>query len=337
MKKLLLIATGGPIASETGEEGLKPGLGAQALLAHVPRLESLYSVDAVQPLSLDSTNMRPENWVCIAECIREHYDAYDGFVISHGTDTMAYTAAALSYLVMHSPKPIILTGAQRSIVTEDTDARTNLYDAFCYASDAASHGVSIVFDGHVITGTRARKVRTKSRNAFESVDYPPVALVRDGRVLRYIREDRPNEPTFYREMDPRVAVVKLTPGLPWQAVNALRGCVDALVVESFGVGGLPSSDGGALLKEIRGWREAGKVVALTTQVPYEGSDLALYEVGRRALTEGGVIEAYTMTPETAVVKLMWILARERNVEAVRRRFYEPVAHDLLTLKTPEIG
>ena len=292
MKKLLLIATGGTIASETGEEGLKPGLGAQALLAHVPRLESLYSVDAVQPLSLDSTNMRPENWVCIAECIREHYDAYDGFVISHGTDTMAYTAAALSYLVMHSPKPIILTGAQRSIVTEDTDARTNLYDAFCYASDAASHG------------TRARKVRTKSRNAFESVDYPPVALVRDGRVLRYIREDRPNEPTFYREMDPRVAVVKLTPGLPWQAVNALRGCVDALVVESFGVGGLPSSDGGALLKEIRGWREAGKVVALTTQVPYEGSDLALYEVGRRALTEGGVIEAYTMTPETAVVKLM---------------------------------
>ena len=238
---------------------------------------------------------------------------------------------------MHSPKPIILTGAQRSIVTEDTDARTNLYDAFCYASDAASHGVSIVFDGHVITGTRARKVRTKSRNAFESVDYPPVALVRDGRVLRYIREDRPNEPTFYHEMDPRVAVVKLTPGLPWQAVNALRGCVDALVVESFGVGGLPSSDGGALLKEIRGWREAGKVVALTTQVPYEGSDLALYEVGRRALTEGGVIEAYTMTPETAVVKLMWILARERNVEAVRRRFYEPVAHDLLTLKTPEIG
>lgn len=184
MKKLLLIATGGTIASETGEEGLKPGLGAQALLAHVPRLESLYSVDAVQPLSLDSTNMRPENWVCIAECIREHYDAYDGFVISHGTDTMAYTAAALSYLVMHSPKPIILTGAQRSIVTEDTDARTNLYDAFCYASDAASHGVSIVFDGHVITGTRARKVRTKSRNAFESVDYPPVALVRDGRVLR---------------------------------------------------------------------------------------------------------------------------------------------------------
>ena len=75
MKKLLLIATGGTIASETGEEGLKPGLGAQALLAHVPRLESLYSVDAVQPLSLDSTNMRPENWVCIAECIREHYDA----------------------------------------------------------------------------------------------------------------------------------------------------------------------------------------------------------------------------------------------------------------------
>ena len=334
MKKLLLIATGGTIASENAGEGLRPLIGAESLLSRAPRLLNMYSVDAVQPVNLDSTNMRPENWLKIAECIRLHYAEYDGFVISHGTDTMAYTAAALSYLVMNSPKPIAITGAQKSIVSEDTDARTNLYDAFAYASDEGSHGVSIVFDGHVIAGTRARKVRTKSRNAFESVDYPNLAIVRDGRILRYIPEPVPDGPVFSDAMESGVAVLKLTPGLGANALRALRGCLEGLVVESFGVGGVPNSDGGQLLAELKNWKDEGKIVAVTTQVPYEGSDMALYEVGRRALSEGGVFEAYTMTPETAVVKLMWILARTRDLNDVQRLFYTPVAHDLLILESP---
>ena len=334
MKRFLLIATGGTIASENMGEGFSPRIGADALLTYAPKIAQLYRVDAVQPINLDSTNMRPENWLTIAACIREHYAAYDGFVVAHGTDTMAYTAAALSFLVQHSPKPIILTGAQKSIITEDTDARTNLYDAFAYASDSASSGVCIVFDGRVIAGTRARKVRTKSRNAFESVDFPNLALVRDGRILRYIQENCPEVPVFYDQLEPRVAALKLTPGLGAEALSALRGCLNALVVESFGVGGVPNSDGGALLAEICEWRKQKKIVAVTTQVPYEGSDMALYEVGRRALDEGGVLEAYTMTPECAVVKLMWILARTREMQEVKRLFYTPVAHDLLLLETP---
>lgn len=334
MKKLLLIATGGTIASENAGEGLKPLIGAESLLMRAPKIQKMYSVNAVQPVNLDSTNMRPENWLRIADCIRINYDAYDGFVVSHGTDTMAYTAAALSYLVKDSPKPIAITGAQKSIASEDTDARTNLYDAFAYASDAGSHGVSIVFDGRVIAGTRARKVRTKSRNAFESVDFPNLAIVRDGRILRYIPEPVPDGPAFSDALESKVAVLKLTPGLGADALRALRQCLQALVVESFGVGGVPNSDGGALLEELKNWKNEGKVVAVTTQVPYEGSDMALYEVGRRALAEGGVFEAYTMTPETAVVKLMWILARTRDVNEVRRLFYAPVAHDLLILEPP---
>ena len=334
MKKLLLIATGGTIASENAGDGLMPRIGASALLSRAPKLLQLYGVDAMQPVNLDSTNMRPENWLSIARCIRAHYGEYDGFVVSHGTDTMAYTAAALSYLVMDSPKPIAITGAQKSIASEDTDARTNLYDAFAYAADADSHGVSIVFDGRVIAGTRARKVRTKSRNAFESVDFPNLALVRDGRILRYIPEPVPSGPVFSDALESKVAVLKLTPGLGADALRALRGCVEALVVESFGVGGVPNSDGGRLLSELKSWKDDGKVVAVTTQVPYEGSDMALYEVGRRALSEGGVFEAYTMTPETAVVKLMWILKRTRDLDEVRRLFYAPVSHDLLILEPP---
>lgn len=334
MKKLLLIATGGTIASENAGEGLQPLIGAYGLLSRAPKIAEMYSVDAVQPVNLDSTNMRPENWLTIAACIREHYEEYDGFVVAHGTDTMAYSAAALSYLVQRSPKPIAITGAQKSIVSEDTDARTNLYDAFAYVSDRDSHGVNIVFDGRVIAGTRARKVRTKSRNAFECVDFPNLAIVRDGRILRYIPEEKPDGPAFFDKLEPRVAVLKLTPGLGAQALTALRQCMRALVVESFGVGGIPNSDGGALLDELHQWRAAGQIVAVTTQVPYEGSDMALYEVGRRALNEGGVLEAYTMTPETAVVKLMWILGCTQDEAEVRRLFYTPVAHDLLVLTAP---
>ncbi len=334
MKKLLLIATGGTIASENEGAGLTPKLSPGTLLSHASRLSSMYSIDAVSPLNLDSTNMRPGDWLTIARCIRENYELYDGFVISHGTDTMHYTASAISYLIQSSPKPIALTGAQKSITTEDTDARTNLYDAFAYASDGESHGVAIVFDGRVIAGTRARKVRTKSRNAFECVDYPNIALVREGKILRYIPEKKPDAPVFYDKLEAKVAAMKLTPGLGAEALKALRGCLNALVVESFGVGGVPSADGGELLKEISRWRAEGKTVAVTTQVPYEGSDMAVYEVGRRALNEGGVLEAYTMTPETAVVKLMWILGQTRDPEEIRKLFYTPVAHDLLRLTDP---
>ncbi len=330
MRKILLIATGGTIASECGSDGFTPAISARALLSSAPRIESMYDVDAIQPVNLDSTNMRPSDWLKIAECIRDNYERFDGFVITHGTDTMAYTSAALTYLCRHSPKPIALTGAQKSILTEDTDARTNLYDAFAYVSDERSHGVCIVFDGRVITGARARKVRTKSRNAFESVDYPYLATVRDGNVIRYINERARRSCEFYSALETRVAAVKLTPGLNADAFRALRGCLEALVIEGYGVGGIPSSDGGELIDELRKWREDGKTVVITTQVPYEGSDMALYEVGRRALTGvDGVLEAYTMTPETAVVKLMWILAQTRDTNKTRALFYTPIANDLL--------
>ena len=329
MKKLLLIATGGTIASDQGTTGLTPMLDAGALLTHVPRISEMYHVDAVQPVNLDSTNMRPCDWLTIANSIRKYYSAYDGFVVAHGTDTMAYTAAALSYLIQLSPKPIVLTGAQKSIVTEDTDARINLYDAFAYAADSGSHGVSIVFDGRVITGTRARKVRTKSRNAFESVDFPNLAMVRDGRIFRYIPTPRPEGPFFSDAIDASVASVKLTPGLGANVLTALRMNLNALVVESFGVGGVPNSDGGMLVDEIKKWREENKIVAVTTQVPYEGSDMGVYEVGRRVLDECGVLESYTMTPETAVVKLMWILGKTREYDEIKRLFYTPVSNDLL--------
>ena len=155
MKKILLIGTGGTIASDVTEDGLAPELTTEQLLSHLPAISGICDVDCVQLLNLDSTNMRPEHWLAMAGCVRDNYDRYDGFVIAHGTDTMAYTAAALSYLIQGSPKPVILTGAQKPIGFDSTDSKINLTDAFrCAASDLP--GVSIVFNSHVILGTRAR-------------------------------------------------------------------------------------------------------------------------------------------------------------------------------------
>ena len=178
MKNILMIGTGGTIASEMTPSGLTPELNSTQLLSFVPRIGEMCHVDCVQLYSLDSTNIRPAHWLGVARAVRENYDRYDGFVISHGTDTMAYTAAALSYLIQGSPKPIVLTGAQKPIWFDGTDSKRNLTDAFLYACRGCG-GVQIVFNGKVILGTRARKTCSKSFQAFSSVNYPDLAVVQD--------------------------------------------------------------------------------------------------------------------------------------------------------------
>ena len=162
MKNILMIATGGTIASRETGAGLAPQITSDELLQQVPALSELCRVDTVQLMNLDSTNINSRHWLAMAGCVRQNYDAYDGFVLTHGTDTMAYTAAALSYLIQDNAKPVVITGSQKSIFNTDTDARENLRDAFLYASDDGACGVHIVFDHKVILGTRARKTRTKS-------------------------------------------------------------------------------------------------------------------------------------------------------------------------------
>ena len=145
MKRILLIATGGTIASKHSTHGLSPQIDAEDILGYVPQVREFCEPVAIQVCNIDSTNMRPEHWQSIVDAVRTNYDHYDGFVVAHGTDTMAYTAAALSYMIQDSVKPVVITGAQKSIDLEITDAKTNLVDSFLYAADEESQGVQIVF------------------------------------------------------------------------------------------------------------------------------------------------------------------------------------------------
>lgn len=331
MKHILLLATGGTIASRpTAAGGLAPMITSDELLACVPELAGVCDIDAVQLFNLDSTSVGPEQWARIAAEVRRRYDDYDGFVITHGTDTMAYTAAALSYMIQQSPKPVVLTGSQKSIYNRDTDARNNLHRAVLYACHDSAWGVQLVFDGKVILGTRARKTRTKSFNAFSSIDYPNTAEFRDLRLIPFLPRPREYGPVrFYEKLDPAVFVLRLIPGMRADIIPLLAGHCKALILESFGVGGLPGGDDGELFAAVRDWCAAGRLVVFTTQVPHEGSDLGVYEVGRAAKALPGVLEARDMTPEAAAVKLMWALGQSENREEVARLFLTPVQFDVV--------
>ena len=327
MKKILIIGTGGTIASKPSADGLTPDLDSKQLIDSIPSISDICDVDCIQAFSLDSTNVRPEHWLILAEIITENYDRYDGFVITHGTDTMAYTAAGLSYLIQNSKKPIVLTGAQKPIGEEITDAKRNIIDALIYAVDEGSHGVVIVFSGAVICGTRARKNYSKRFMAFGSINFPELARVEDGRVIRYVPEPYSGETVFYDNLNANVGLLKLTPGMRNDVMRYAIDRYDGLVVESFGVGGLPEySD---FYQQIKRAVERRKLIVMTTQVPNEGSDLSVYRVGSILKNSRRVLEAHDVTSEAVLAKLMWVLGETDDFDRAEALFYRPVHHDTL--------
>lgn len=350
MKHILLIATGGTIASAEDGNGLSPALTGEELARSVPEIEGLCELDIVQPMNIDSTNMRPADWLRIAEVIRENYDAHDGFVILHGTDTMSYTAAALSYLIQDSPKPIVLTGSQQPMGNPFTDAKINLYQSLVYAVSDRSRDVSIVFGGYAIAGTRARKQRTMSFNAFNSINYPVLAYLRQDKIIRSgsvavsaglaegdctgggtarAAAGALDEPRFYTELNSRVCALKLTPGLTPDIFRLLKPDYDAVILETFGMGGVPErgADGASYQEAIFDWVDSGRTVVMTTQVPEEGLDLGVYEVGRAYAEHPGILKGGDMTTEALVAKTMWALGQTRDADELQRLFYRPINHD----------
>lgn len=329
MKKILLIATGGTIASRAGAEGLAPSMDSAGLLRCVPEINRFCEADSVQIFNIDSTNITPDHWIKIAETIKENYEKYDGFVICHGTDTMAYTAAVLSYMVRHSPKPIVLTGSQKPIDKEDTDARINLRDSFLYASSDKASDVVIVFQGKVIAGTRARKIRTKSFNAFDSVDFPELARIRDGKIVPYIVKAKEKEPEFSLKLNRKVGMINLTPGMDSGILDVYFQYNDAVVLSGYGTGGIPEGEYYGFYDVIEKWQNKGKTLVVTTQVQSEGSDMSIYRVGLGFKKRFSILESYDMTYESILTKLMWILAQTRDPDEIRQLFYQSVNYDLI--------
>ncbi len=327
--RILLLTTGGTIACRDTGHGLSPTLSPEDLLAATPSVTSVCAVTARALFSLDSTDMTPREWMVVAAAIREAYDDYDGFIITHGTDTLAYAAATLSCLLQHSEKPIVLTGSQLPLGVPGSDAAGNLIDAFTWALSPGARGVRIVFAGRVIRGLRARKRHTTDPDAFESVNCPDSALLRDGQVIRYgvaveagTVIDSPLLPahTFYDDLDTRIALAHLTPGMSPYVLRHMAEGLHALIVEGVGIGGIPES----LTPTLTRVAESGVYLILTSQVPYGASDFTVYRVGRR-ITEacaGQVVTARDIPSEAAFAAAMWAMAHSTSPADMAVKFEE---------------
>ena len=328
-KRILLLTTGGTIASQDGGNGLAPVLSSDDFLDYMKEFEDVCELVPYEVCSIDSTNMEASWWLKLAGLIQKNYTLYDAFLICHGTDTMAYTAAALSYLIQNSVKPIVLTGAQKSILQEITDARKNLHDSIRCALDDRSRDVMLVFDGKIIAGTRAKKTATFSYNAFSSINFPVLGQIHDNTVVYYIQKDICGPVRFFNRMDRKVFLLKLTPGMSTEIIPHILSVYDCIIIEGFGVGGLPDRLRQALLEEMQHYKAHEKILIMATQVTYEGSSMDTYVVGRAAREQLPFLETYDMTLEAVLAKIMWILGLHmEDRKEIERLFYKKINYDL---------
>lgn len=331
MKKLLLISTGGTISCSDTEHGLSPMLTFDELLEKVPNDDMDVLIDGIQLMSIDSGNIIPEHWLDITKQIKEKYDEYDGFLVTHGTDTLAYTSAALSYLIQHSKKPIIVTGSQRPIKAKGNDAIANLTQSITFACEGIG-GVFVVFNGKVIHGTQARKTRTKSDDAFVSLNRLYVARFIDNKIVydeTFLNEYRVNnkEVQFFNKLNTNVHVIKLFPGLNTKAFIYMLSIYDAVVIEAYGTGSIPFVFGDAIEAFHKQDKEAC-LILVVSQAMYEGTNMKLYEISKKVSNYPNVIEGGLMSTESAVTKLMWALAKSKTNQEVITLIKEPVDFDL---------
>ena len=320
MKSILLITTGGTIASAQGAEGLTPQFSAAELLRYAGGLEAHYKVDALELLNLDSSNIAADEWITIARAIYEALPRYDGVVITHGTDTMAYTASMISFMLRGLKKPVVFTGSQMPIDNPLTDARNNLYTAFA-AVEKGIPGVSIAFDRKIIPGCRAVKVRTMGFEAFESVNAGYLAEVYADGLRPNV--PAPKHPDSFVELRDQICrdvfLLKLTPGINPDVLTMLKDMrYRGIVIEAFGAGGMQFVRTN-LLEHLRALTEAGVAVVVCSQCLYEASNLGIYEVGQKLLS-CGVISARDMTTEAVVTKLMWALGQTDDLRRVSQIF-----------------
>ncbi len=308
-----IIYTGGTIGMVRRSDGALEPAAIEDLFRHVPELDLIAEWDyfTLSP-PRDSVDLGPQDWLLLAQHIGDHYEQYDGFVVLHGTDTMVYTAAALSFLLDGLHKPVILTGAQLPIGAVRNDARNNLITAMELAASGHSQvaEVGIYFNDRLLRGNRAVKTSIFAFDAFASPNFPPLAQV--GVSIHYPtippRPPTPPRLQVYRTLEPHVALIKLFPGMtPSLLASLIDAPFQGLVLETFGSGNIPNTPG--LLKTIESAiHERGLLTVAITQQLQGSVRLDTYVSGRRLLN-AGVVSGADMTPYAALVKLMFLLAR----------------------------
>ena len=325
-KSILLLTTGGTIASMPGSDGLEPHRSG-VMERELQQLRTYYDITVEDVMCLDSSNIRPQEWQQIAEAVFRLRGSFDGIVISHGTDTMAYSACAVSFMLPDIDVPVVFTGSQLPLAALVSDGPDNLRTAFAMA--AYGHpGVFLAFDRKVMLGCRAVKVRATDFSAFESINAQYAARVTglgltvDERVIPRVK----GPARLVSAISDEVFLLKLTPGLSPKIFDTLADMgYKGIVIEAFGLGGVNVLNEG--LSGIRSAVEKGISVVITTQCLYDSSDLRVYQVGNRLL-QLGVIQGRDMTTEAAMTKLMWAIGQGMNQKEIRKLFTLSLAGEI---------
>lgn len=336
---ILLVYTGGTIGMvENPQTGSLEPLNFDHLESNFPELQRFkFRIDRIvfSP-AIDSSEITPDHWRKIVHIIEDNYNDYDGFVILHGTDTMAYTASAISFMIENLSKPIVFTGAQLPIGKLRTDAKENLITALEIAADKDSWGnpivpeVSIFFQNDLLRGNRSTKINADNFNAFKSYNYPN--LGKSGIQIRYdkkhiLQPDYGKKVKFHYQMDGRIAVLKLFPGLDRQTVQTILNVkeVKAIILETYGSGNAPLSEW--FLDAIRDAVKRGVIILNISQCKIGMVDMQRYETGQELL-RAGVISGYDSTIESAITKLMFLIGHDYDKEEIKIRMKVPFAGEI---------
>ncbi len=319
MKRVLLIHTGGTIGMvrDNTSGTLKPDFFYESMMRFIPELSGVAELQVEIPFILDSAEMNPSHWSQLAGIIRSRIDQIDGVVITHGTDTLAYTASALSYMLMNITIPVILTGAQKPLGELRTDARNNLINAIELATRPIQE-VAIFFNDRLMRGNRTIKSHINHFDAFSSPNYPLLAEVGIDISLYPVNLLKPQGMFHvFDQLDASIAVLKLYPGINSDYFQPLPG-TRGIIIIAYGAGTLPLSTD-TLQSKIRAWLDQGILVCLMSETRAGGTEPELYESGRKLL-EMGVLSTGDMTFEAGITKLMFLFGQYHDHSIIRRNF-----------------
>ena len=327
-RNILIINTGGTLSSVMKESGLAPGLSTQDMKRELHVVSGDINFEIEDFMAVDSANIFPEDWSKLAEHIGKLRNDYDGIVVIHGTDTLAYTSSMLSFMLQNINIPVVITGSQLSITNPIADAMENLRCAIHMAASGRA-GVFVAFNRKVMLGCRASKVRSLSFDAFESINYPNVAEISSLGMNIDDSTIPVRNGVFHLENNysTEVCMLKMFPGIHRSLVESIAAQgYKGLYIETFGIGGMPFLKHD-FISTIEKVIADGMTVVVGTQCRYEGSKMDVYETGKRAL-ESGVLQAQDMTSEAALTKLMWILGKTSNPSEIKDYFSLNIAGEL---------